>query len=138
PLRAFGVPLRTLEQELEIVEPHTPDIRIGRVFDRNWELLSPVVPMWLIGPLVRRHFEGQLPYLIEKNLSRLASQWDESLRAAMTQILREAQRRLDDLVATVERLTSTSGKEAPGIRADLERTGLVLDETRNDRSEKGR
>jgi len=136
-LRAFGVPLRTLEQELEIVEPHTPDIRIGRVFDRNWELLSPVVPMWLIGPLVRRHFEGQLPYLIEKNLSRLASQWDESLRAAMTQILREAQRRLDDLVATVERLTSTSGTEAPGIRADLERIGLLLEETRNDTSQKG-
>jgi GTP-binding protein EngB required for normal cell division len=133
-LRAFGVALRTTEPEIQIAEPHTPDIRIGRVFDHNWELLSPVVPMWLAGPLVHRHFAGQLSYVIEKNLSRLASQWDESLRTAMTEILREAQQRLDDLVATVERLTSTSGNEATGIRADLERIGLLLEEARNDTS----
>ena len=40
-LRAFGVPLRTAETEIEVVDPGAPDIRVARVFDRNWELLSP-------------------------------------------------------------------------------------------------
>src|ERR1035438_8064578 len=46
---AFGVPLRTTETEIDVVEPGTPDIRVGRVFDRNWELLSPILPVWQIG-----------------------------------------------------------------------------------------
>jgi GTP-binding protein EngB required for normal cell division len=126
--RAFGVPLRTSESEILIEEPRTPDIYIGKVFDRNWELLSPVAPMSLFKPLVRRHFRGDVPYMIEKNLSRLASQWDESIRAAMMQILREAERRLDELVTTVEWLTGTSSDEALNIRADIERIDSCLAE----------
>jgi hypothetical protein len=126
--RAFGVPLRTSESKILIQEPRTPDIYIGKVFDRNWELLSPVAPMSLLRPLVRRHFRGDVPYMIEKNLSRLASQWDESIRAAMMLILKEAERRLDELVATVERLITTSSDEAPQIRSDIERIGRCLSE----------
>jgi GTP-binding protein EngB required for normal cell division len=55
-VRAFGVPLRTSEQEIQLHEPHTPDIYIGRIFDRSWELLSPVLPMSLLGPMVLSHF----------------------------------------------------------------------------------
>ena len=55
-MRAFGVPLRTTETEINVVEPSTPDIRVGRVFDRNWELLSPLLPVWMIKAAVHRHF----------------------------------------------------------------------------------
>lgn len=122
------MPLRTTESEIEVEEPQTPDIYIGKVFDRNWELLSPIAPMSLIKPLVGRHFASTIPYMIEKNLSRLASQWDESIRAAMMQILKEAHRRLDELVETVERLITTSSDEAPSIRADIERIDNALNE----------
>jgi hypothetical protein len=125
-LRAFGVPLRTSESEIVIEEPRTPDIYIGKVFDRNWELLSPIAPMSLFKPLVRRHFVGDIPYMIEKNLSRLATQWDESIRAALMQILNEANRRLDELISTVERLISTSGDDVPKLRADIERVNSCL------------
>jgi hypothetical protein len=32
------------------------NIRVGRVFDRNWELLSPILPVWMIRRFVHRHF----------------------------------------------------------------------------------
>jgi len=124
----FGVPLRTTESEIVMEEPHKPDIYIGKVFDRNWELLSPVTPMTLLGPLVKRHFRRTVPYMIDKNLSRLSSQWDESIRAAMMQILKQAQRRLDELVDTVERLINTSSDEAPTIQADIDRIDSALNE----------
>jgi GTP-binding protein EngB required for normal cell division len=124
--RAFGVPLRTSESEIVIEEPRTPDIYIGRIFDRNWELLSPIAPMSLFKPLVRRHFIGDVPYMIEKNLSRLATQWDESIRAAMMELLKEASRRLDELIHTVERLITTTSDEAPKLRADIERVNSCL------------
>ncbi len=120
-MRSFGVPLRTTEQEIRLREPHTPDIHIGRVFDRNWELLSPVLPMSIVGPLVLRHFTDRLPYMIEKNSSRLTTQWDESIRGAINELLSESHRRIDELVATVEHLISTASNDAPRIREDLER-----------------
>ena len=121
-LRAFGVPLRTTETEIDVVEPDTPDIRVGRVFDRNWELLSPLLPVWLIRAVVRRHFARTIGYLVYQNLSRLSTQWEESINAALCGVEKEARRRLDELIGTVERLVESSSNErTPQLRADLER-----------------
>ncbi len=120
--RAFGVPLRTTEVDIEIREPRTPDVSVGRVFDRNWELLSPILPVALIKPLVRRHFAGQIPYIVYKNISRLASQWEESISAALLNMAKEAEHRLDELMGTVERLIDRANIDGvPAIQQDLDR-----------------
>jgi GTP-binding protein EngB required for normal cell division len=121
-LSAFGVPLRTTEIEIGVVEPSTPDIRIGRVFDRNWELLSPILPVWTIQAVVRHHFARTISYLVYQNLSRLSAQWEESVNGALQGIEKEARRRLDELMGTVERLVESGSYErAPQLRADLDR-----------------
>jgi GTP-binding protein EngB required for normal cell division len=121
-MRAFGVPLRTTETEIAVAEPSTPDIRIGRVFDRSWELLSPILPVWAIKAIVRRHFSRTVSYLVYQNLSRLSTQWESSLNGALWGVEKEARRRLDELLGTVERLVEGGGNErAPELRADLER-----------------
>ena len=121
-LRAFGVPLRTTETEINVVEPSTPNIRVGRVFDRNWELLSPVLPVWMIKSAVHRHFSRAISYLVYQNLSRLSTQWEESINGALWGVEKEARRRMDELMGTVERLVESSSNErATQLRADLER-----------------
>ena len=121
-MRAFGVPLRTTETEINVVEPRTPDIRIGRVFDRNWELLSPILPVWPIKAAVHRHFTSTISYLVYLNLSRLSTQWDESINGALWGVEKEARRRLDELLGTVERLVEGGSNErSPQLRLDLER-----------------
>jgi GTP-binding protein EngB required for normal cell division len=121
-MRAFGVPLRTTETEINVVEPGTPDIRVGQVFDRNWELLSPLLPVWMIRAAVHRHLSRTIPYLVYQNLSRLSTQWEESIHGALWGIEREARRRLDELIGTVEHLVqSGNNEELPQLRADLER-----------------
>ena len=121
-MRAFGVPLRTTETEINVVEPSTPDIRVGRVFDRNWELLSPIMPVWMIRAAVHRHFARTISYLVYQNLSRLSSQWEESIHGALLGVEKEARRRLDELIGTIERLVeSGSNERAPQLRRDLER-----------------
>jgi len=121
-MRAFGVPLRTTETDIDVVEPGPPNVRIGRVFDRNWELLSPLLPVWTIEAAVRRHFARTISYLVYQNLSRLGFQWEESLHGALWGVEKEAWRRLDELMGTVERLVESGSEErAPQIRADLER-----------------
>ena len=120
--QAFGVPLRTTETAIEVVEPGTPDIRIGRVFDRNWEMLSPVLPVPIVKPFVRRHFRRTVSHLIVQNLSRLGSQWEESINGALWSVEKESRRRLDELIGTVERLVESGTREqVPQLRADLDR-----------------
>ncbi|HVN05011.1 MAG TPA: dynamin family protein [Bryobacteraceae bacterium] len=119
-LKVFGVPLRTTETEIRVVEPRTPNIRVGKVFDRNWELLSPVLPVWLIKPMVHRHFARTIPYRVFQNLSRAGAQWEESLQAALASVEEESHRRLDELIATVERLLEGGATErVPELREDL-------------------
>jgi hypothetical protein len=54
--------------------------------------------------LVRRHFARRVSYLLYQNLSRLAGQWEESINATLWGIEREARRRLDELMGTIEKL----------------------------------
>jgi hypothetical protein len=124
-MHVFGVPLRTTESEISVAEPSTPDVRVGHVFDRNWELLSPMLPAWMIKRIVRRHFEQKIPYLVYQNLSRLSAQWEGSIHNALREVEKEALRRWNELIETVERLLETSDECAPQIHTDLERLGHV-------------
>jgi hypothetical protein len=123
-LRAFGVPLSTTESEIAVAEPGVPDIRVGRVFDRNWELLSPVLPLWAIRRPVRRHFQRTIPRAVESNISRLSAQWEEAIHTALWGLEKEARRRLGELAGTVaEMIAGCGGERLTGMRADLERIG---------------
>jgi hypothetical protein len=118
-LEALGVPLRTTQIDLRTEDPRSPDVRVGKIFDRNWELLSFLVPMVLVQGLVKRHFERKVADVVFMNLSRLASQWEGIVTGALLSLEKESMRRLDDLIATIERLIASAGQEAPRIREDL-------------------
>jgi GTP-binding protein EngB required for normal cell division len=118
-LEALGVPLRTTEMDLRAEEPKSPDIRVGRIFDHNWELLSWIIPMTLARGVVLRHFHLKVEGLVFTNLSRLASQWVEAINQALAASEKQALRRLDSLVASIERLTEAEGRQASQIREDL-------------------
>ena len=119
---AFGVPLRSTEIEIETEPPRSPDIRIGKVFDRSWELLSWLIPMWMVKGMVRRHLlVRRLPFEVFKNLSRVTSQWEESINTALLGVEKQAAARLDDLMGTIENLLSRAQSDAPALAADLAR-----------------
>jgi len=128
-MRTFGVPLRTTEVEIEVREPEAPDIKVGKIFDRNWELLSPIIPVLLIQRLVRRHFERQVSYKLFTNISRIVSQWEERINSALLNMEKEAEHRLDELVGTVAHLIETSACDRlPAIRQDLQTIGALRGE----------
>ena len=120
-LETLGVPLRTTEMDLNAEDPQSPDVRVGKIFDRNWELLSFLVPMAIFRGIVARHFERKAGDVVFMNLSRLTSQWEEIVNRALLKLEKDAMRRLDSLVATIRTLIASAGQEAPRIRQDLER-----------------
>lgn len=126
-LEALGVPLRTTEVELYTREPHTPDVRVGKVFDRNWELLSAVVPMAVFRSTVKRHFERKVGETVFVNLSRLVSQWADAVNASLDLLEKDAARRLDTLITTMERLVGAAGRDAPRISDHLQKLNQLRD-----------
>ena len=125
-LSTLGVPLRTSETELQVPDPGPPDVRVGKIFDRNWELLSFLLPMWAIRGIVRNHFRRKLADAIFFNLSRLAAQWEELVNESILALEKEAVRRLGGLVATIDKQIEAGEQETPTIRNDL----LRLEELR--------
>jgi hypothetical protein len=115
----YGVPLRTTEPEIAIDPPKAPDVKIGRVFDHSWELLSPLIPMSLLRGMVLRRFRRKVGDEVFKNLSRLTTQWEEIVNGAIAQLQRQAECRIENLVATVHRLTATPSTEVSSIGDDL-------------------
>ena len=126
-LETLGVPLRTTEMDLNAEDPRSPDVRVGKIFDRNWELLSFLVPVTIFRGIVGRHFERKAGDVVFMNLSRLASQWEEIVNGALLKLEKDAMRRLDSLVATIQKLIASTGQEAPRIRQDLERLQALRD-----------
>ena len=120
-LETLGVPLRTTEMELRTEDPRSPDVRVGRIFDHNWELLSWLIPMALVGGAVWKHFRHKVGDLVFTNLSRLASQWESIVNASLVGIEKESIRRLDGMVATIEKMLAAAGQQAPQIREDIQR-----------------
>lgn len=125
-LETPGVPLKTAEMGIEVREPREPDIRVGRVFDRNWGLLSWAIPVHVFRNLVRRHFRHRIERAVEINLARLVSQWESALHAALRAMLDDAVRRLEALIHIVEQLLQTGSGQAEEIRADLARLDEAL------------
>jgi hypothetical protein len=124
-MELFGVPLRTTETEIELASPKAPDVQIGRLFDHNWELLSPLLPMTLLRSPVKQRFLRKVNRETFKNLSRLTTQWQEIVSATVQEMQREAEHRLQDLVETVGRLTASSTVPIAEIQSDLDRLQRV-------------
>jgi GTP-binding protein EngB required for normal cell division len=114
-LRAFGSPLRTREAKIEVQAPRQPDVSIGKIYDHNWELISAFIPMILFRDAIRRRFLEKIESEVFKNLSRLTSQWDESIRNTIQASEEEAERRFDELVSTVRRLLSAADLESKAV-----------------------
>ena len=120
-LEALGVPLGTAAIELHVDDPKSPDVRVGRIFDHNWELLSWLIPMALVRGAVRKHYHRRLESLVFTNLSRLASQWEGVANASLAALEKEALRRLDGLIETIGQLIAAAPQQRARIRSDCER-----------------
>jgi GTP-binding protein EngB required for normal cell division len=119
-LEALSAPLRTTQTDLCVQSPRSPDVRVGKIFDHSWELLSFLIPMSAFKGLVRRHFRQKVRDAVVRNLSRLTSQWEEIINGTIRTLEIEAIRSMERLIATTERLIASAEETAPQIREDLQ------------------
>ena len=122
--RALGLDFEGARFQAEIAAPREPDVRIGKVFDTQVDLLWFLLPMGLLGPLFERHFLKLLPWEVEKSLSRLANQWAEAGQAGLQGLVDQALAFMRQELATLEALTLG----AEDRRADLQQALRSLED----------
>lgn len=123
--RALGIAFEGALFDAGIAEPKRPDIRVGKTFDTNVELLWFLVPMPLVRRAVNRHFLALLPWEVEKNLARLAGQWADAASASIDELARQALEFMEREVATIERLVGRGDDRRERIRAGLAELGAM-------------
>lgn len=121
--QVLGLAFEGARFHAEISDPRQPDVRIGKVFDTQVDLLWFMIPMGVLGPLFDRHFLRLIPWESEKNLSRLANQWAEAANACIDRLVSQALDFMRKELATLESLTATTEDR----RADIQEALKSLD-----------
>lgn len=117
--RALGLRFEGATFRTDLVEPHQPDIRVGKVFDTQVDLLWFLIPMGIFGSLFRRHCLKLLPWEAEKHLARLAHQWAEAGQSALNDLVAQAVAFMNQELATLGTLASTAEDRAPELAETL-------------------
>jgi GTP-binding protein EngB required for normal cell division len=100
----LGVSFSKPAFQLEVRSPRSPHVSAGRVFDTPIDILSFMIPMFLFRSLFHRHFLNEIPFAVEKHLSRLASGWTENINEAIQHMATEAKRFIANETETIDEL----------------------------------
>jgi hypothetical protein len=127
--RALGISFTGAQFHAEIEEPARPDVRVGKTFDTQIDLLWFLIPMSIFRPLVFRQFRKQIAWEVEKNLSRLASQWADAVNRSIGGLARQSLEFMRNELSTIQRLVGNAEDRRDEIRnalAELERLEEAL------------
>lgn len=109
--------LAQLKDDLRQTVP--PPVAISQTFMTQWELLWWLIPMSVFGSLFRHHCANRVPWEVEKNLRRLASDWTATTSLAITNLRTQAATWSHTELTTLTRTLSQRPGQATEIREVL-------------------
>lgn len=102
--RCLGIKMSSVAWRGEIKMPTQADISISPAFDIHIDSLWFLLPTPLIKPWVHRHFLRNVPWEVEKNLSRLETQWTNSIDGRIHDLKRQAEDYVQTEIKTIGHL----------------------------------
>ena len=99
---ALGLALPPHEVTLIMRTPGAPPVEVGFAFDATFDIVAPLLPLALIRPLIERSLLRKTRYEVEKNISRLASAWRDSVAAEVEALIQQAEEYAGNELTTLE------------------------------------
>jgi hypothetical protein len=118
--KVLGVKLSEADWKIEIAELAQPDIKTGRAFDFHLDLIWFLIPLFIFRGFFEKHFMSQIPWEVQVNLARLASQWEDRINRAIEEMKKQALEYVEDELATIGSLLSKAGGQTDEIRRTME------------------
>jgi GTP-binding protein EngB required for normal cell division len=116
---ALGTRFSGATFQAEIEPPVFPDVRIDKTFDIPLDMAWFLVPMFIFRRLVYRRLRSQLPWEVEKNLTRLSGQWNEAAKRSIEGMARQAEEFMRREAATVIQLATSTGDQRERVGSAL-------------------
>lgn len=111
----LGVSLKKTHFAINLKPSDFPDISRVRTFDIPFDILLFWIPVKVFRPLVRRHFLNLIPFEVEKNISRLSSQWTDVINGRIMEMQVEIESFIQGELSMVESALSRKGSESNEI-----------------------
>jgi GTP-binding protein EngB required for normal cell division len=124
--KALGIRLAEADWKIEVTEPSHPDVKMGRTFESQVDLLWFLIPMVIFRRLFEKHFMRQIPGEVEVNLSRLASQWADRINKVIEGMRKQAEKYVHNELATIEGLLSKAQGRTEEIGQAMEEIQKAL------------
>ncbi len=121
---ALGVTLTRREFALEVREPSAPPVHVSHAFDAAFTTIGWLIPLTLFRPPIERVLRRKARWEVEKNLSRLAADWQTRVSAGVQELRRQAEHYALDELATLEQMLAQGQSNQP----QLEQAVAVLTE----------
>lgn len=124
--KVLGIKPKSVDWVVDVSEPSHPDVAFTKVFDFHFDLLWFLIPMFIFRRVFEKHFEKQVPRVVDIHLSRLAYQWEVRINRCIEEIREQALEYVSNELSTIETLLSQAAGETDEIRRTREQLSKLL------------
>jgi GTP-binding protein EngB required for normal cell division len=117
---ALGVTLTPREFNLEVREPTAPPVDVAFAFDPAFTTIGWLIPLTVFRRLIERNLLRKARWEVEKNLSRVASDWRDRVAAAIKELTRQAEQQALDELAALEQTLAQTASNAPELKQAID------------------
>lgn len=117
---ALGVCLTQREFALSVGEPGPPPVSVSFAFDAAFTTVGWLIPVSLCRKQIERVLLRKARWEVEKNLSRLAAEWQTRVSAGVQELRRQAERHALDELATLEQMLAKGQSTRPQIEQAID------------------
>jgi hypothetical protein len=117
---ALGITLGPCEFEIATRSPAVPPVDIAFVLGGPLGAAAVFVPLTIFRPIVERSLIRKANYELEKNISRLASNWRDRIAAEIDELIECAEQQVLDELSGFEQALDREMPNAPRLRSMIE------------------
>ncbi len=125
---ALGVSLSPREFNLDVREPSAPPVDVSYAFDAAFGTVSHVIPAAVFRRPIERVLLRKARYEVEKNLSRLAADWNDRVGVVIGELRQQTEQAAQNELKALAQMVEETGSNTPRLRqqiAELEAMSLA-------------
>lgn len=116
---ALAVDLSAREFNLDVREPSAPPVDVSYAFDAAFGTVSHVIPASLFRRPVQHLLLRKARYEVEKNLSRLAADWNERVVVVIEELRQQTVQAAQNELKALTQMTEQTISNVPRLREQL-------------------
>lgn len=125
---ALGVNLLPREFSLDVREPSAPPVDVSYAFDAAFGTVSHIMPAVLFRRSIQRVLLRKARYEVEKNLSRLAADWNERVGVLIEELRQQTEQAAQNELNALAQMAEQTISNVPRLRetiAELEAMSIA-------------